>query len=373
LRRIAQNLAAHLEQNKDLAIADVAWTLLEGRKAFPYRRAVLCRDVSEAIGGLLASDGDFGISGEAPESAARSFTLAVAPLTSRSLKRLATCFNRLPALRNELRVCADPENGGFSAADAMSRVIAAPEIDDEYLESTEGQLLQLSLLHGLAQWLISAGLRPHMVIGEALVCACISGAVSLKEAFRRIRAQDASIRPAGLVLPQTAVEQRRVVLGGDGDRSCASELQLLRTVAELWTHGLVISAGALYCGEQRSRLPLPTYAFEYQRYWVEPARTVPERPGRLNGAETQVHEKQPAQEQPAPAEETPEIHYYVPSWTMTPSFKIDLRDRFAGTHVLLIHDDLGQARHWARRVLDSGAPSVAQISRGEGFRHIGDG
>lgn len=352
LRRMSQNLADHLQRNTHLALADVAWTLLEGRKAFPYRRAVFGRDMREAIAGLLAADGEFGISGQASESAAPSFTLAVAPLTCRSLKQLATCFNMLPALRNELSVSVDAQGEGFSAADAISRVIATPEIDDEYLESTEGQLLQLTLLRSLAQWLISAGLRPQTVVGEPLVCACISGAVSLTEAFRRLRARETSIRPAGFVLPQTDVEQPRVVLGGD---TCASELQLLRTMAELWTNGLAIQAGALYGGERRTRLPLSTYAFEYQRYWVEPAQ-----------------QKQPAHETPTIVEETPEIYYYVPSWTMTPSFKIDLHDRFAGKHVLLIHDEPGQARQWASSVLNSGAASVARISRGAGFRQASE-
>jgi acyl transferase domain-containing protein len=387
LDRMARNLAAHLEQNEHLALADVAWTLLEGRKQFPYRRAVLCRDRSEALRGLLEADGELGIRGEAADPAPQSFDLEIAPLTGRSMKRLATCFDRLPTLRNQLSVCVDPANGGWSAAEALGRVAAAGQIDDAYVESMEGQLLQLSMLHGLARWLMSAGLRPQTLIGEAVVCACVSGSMPFEEAVRRIRAQEASITPAGTHPPRTPVSQPRVVLGGDalcgllrtagnvarpsrqepGNEDSAAELQLLRMLAELWTGGLGLSGGALYSGEKRRRLSLPSYPFDYQSYWIEPARTAPERPGRQDEVVTQ-----PLQEKLPIAKENHQVQYYVPSWTTKPLFKIDLERHFAGKHVLLIQDELGQGQQWIGRMLESGSGPVSQIGRGGGFQRIGD-
>jgi acyl transferase domain-containing protein/thioesterase domain-containing protein len=44
---------------------------------------------------------------------------------------------------------------------------------------------------------------------------------------------------------------------------------LLRSLATLWCHGCATEPGALYAIEQRRRVPLPTYPFERQRYWVE--------------------------------------------------------------------------------------------------------
>ena len=55
------NLALHLERHPDLSLDDVAFTLQAGRRAFEYRRAVLCRDLDEGAakgtiyGGLIAS------------------------------------------------------------------------------------------------------------------------------------------------------------------------------------------------------------------------------------------------------------------------------------------------------------------------------
>ncbi|WP_431111396.1 SDR family NAD(P)-dependent oxidoreductase [Variovorax paradoxus] len=45
--------------------------------------------------------------------------------------------------------------------------------------------------------------------------------------------------------------------------------QLANAVAGLWTAGVDIDWAACHAGAERRRVPLPTYAFQRQRYWVE--------------------------------------------------------------------------------------------------------
>ncbi|MBN3958489.1 type I polyketide synthase, partial [Nostoc sp. NMS8] len=45
---------------------------------------------------------------------------------------------------------------------------------------------------------------------------------------------------------------------------------LLKTLGRLWLLGVEIDWSGFYTHEQRHRLPLPTYPFERQRYWIEP-------------------------------------------------------------------------------------------------------
>ncbi len=45
---------------------------------------------------------------------------------------------------------------------------------------------------------------------------------------------------------------------------------LLTTLGRLWLAGTEIDWSGLYAGEARQRVPLPTYPFEGERYWVEP-------------------------------------------------------------------------------------------------------
>jgi acyl transferase domain-containing protein len=44
---------------------------------------------------------------------------------------------------------------------------------------------------------------------------------------------------------------------------------LLNTLLRLWLTGLEINWAGFYAHEQRKRIPLPTYPFERQRYWIE--------------------------------------------------------------------------------------------------------
>lgn len=45
---------------------------------------------------------------------------------------------------------------------------------------------------------------------------------------------------------------------------------LLKTLGRLWLAGLEIDWSGFYAREHRRRVPLPTYPFERQRYWIEP-------------------------------------------------------------------------------------------------------
>ncbi|HEY1352145.1 MAG TPA: type I polyketide synthase [Ktedonobacteraceae bacterium] len=63
---------------------------------------------------------------------------------------------------------------------------------------------------------------------------------------------------------------------GDSD-----EALLLNTAGQLWLAGAPLDWRGLYTHERRQRLPLPTYPFERQRYWIDPpGRERPAAPAR---------------------------------------------------------------------------------------------
>ncbi len=47
---------------------------------------------------------------------------------------------------------------------------------------------------------------------------------------------------------------------------------LLNTLGQLWLSGVQIDWSGFYAAERRHRIPLPTYPFERQRYWIEPEK-----------------------------------------------------------------------------------------------------
>jgi len=54
LERATDRLVDHLIQHPDLPLADVAYTLQVGRKAFEHRQMLVCRDLSDAVTALAA-------------------------------------------------------------------------------------------------------------------------------------------------------------------------------------------------------------------------------------------------------------------------------------------------------------------------------
>jgi acyl transferase domain-containing protein len=74
---------------------------------------------------------------------------------------------------------------------------------------------------------------------------------------------------------------------------------LLETTGKLWLAGARIDWQAFYAFEKRQRLPLPTYPFERQRYWVEPQK--------------RAQRRQPPT---ASLDKKPDIAdwFYLPSW-----------------------------------------------------------
>jgi len=56
LEAMTANLAARLQQHPELNLADVAYTLQVGRRAFPYRRMLVCQDRDDATAALESLD-----------------------------------------------------------------------------------------------------------------------------------------------------------------------------------------------------------------------------------------------------------------------------------------------------------------------------
>ena len=57
----------------------------------------------------------------------------------------------------------------------------------------------------------------------------------------------------------------------DTDENNTEWATLLFALGSLWQNGVVLDWDAFYANEERRRIPLPTYPFERQRFWVDPA------------------------------------------------------------------------------------------------------
>lgn len=179
----AARLARHLEALPETALADAAYTLHVGRRAFPLRRSVVAADAAEAVRALAASAGR---QREAPTGASAAFLFAgggaqhvamgrglyeAEPVYRREVDRgLALLLARTGL---DLRPILFPSEGAERAAEALTRPLyALPAL--------------LLTQHALARQLMAWGVSPTALIGHSLgeyTAATVAGVWDLGDAL----------------------------------------------------------------------------------------------------------------------------------------------------------------------------------------------
>ena len=150
----------------------------------------------------------------------------------------------------------------------------------------------------------------------------------------------------------------RVVLNSlpHADESGANDVEyMLTTLGRLWLTGVNVEWSGLYEGERRRRVPLPSYPFERQRYWIDPPR--------LARRDSETDGKPPARRDDI-AE-----WFYVPSWKRVPN--VHVLDHASSNAWLLFEDEYGVGVELARQLGNAGR-KVVTVKRGERFLKIGE-
>ncbi|HYX17762.1 MAG TPA: KR domain-containing protein, partial [Nostoc sp.] len=133
---------------------------------------------------------------------------------------------------------------------------------------------------------------------------------------------------------------------------------LLQTLGRLWLAGVQIDWSGFYTHEQRSRLPLPTYPFERQRYWIDAKSPSPS----VNNKPTTLDNKQDIAD-----------WFYVPSWKRSlllnsSSSQIEPTQE----NWLFFIDELGIGEKLINALINEGK-NVIVAKQGEQFRELSDG
>src|SRR5262249_34289106 len=129
---------------------------------------------------------------------------------------------------------------------------------------------------------------------------------------------------------------------------------MLTALGQLWLAGIEPDWKTFYRGERRRRVSLPTYPFDRQRYWVEPARR-DDNPRQIRAD--------------AVRRAKPDDWFYTPAWQRLLPKEID-HERLSARagRWLLFADDSGIAEALYQWLKSSGQ-SVAIVRMGEGFKH----
>jgi acyl transferase domain-containing protein/acyl carrier protein len=193
LERSVERLSGRLRDDA-ISLADVAYTLAVGRKAFRYRRAVVCRDLAGAVGGTQLLQGD---AGDGPPGLAFMFCGQGSqyPGMGRSLHA------HEPVFREAFDACAALLLDEFGVD--LQALLFGANADAATLQQTcHAQPALFAVEYSLAQLLLTWGLRPEILVGHSVgeyVAACLAGVFSWQDALRLValRGQLMSRLPAG--------------------------------------------------------------------------------------------------------------------------------------------------------------------------------
>jgi amino acid adenylation domain-containing protein len=94
----------------------------------------------------------------------------------------------------------------------------------------------------------------------------LCGLVARRAAWQERRQERPAAVAAAAMAAAAAVPSMRHPQAADDD-----ERVLAAALARLWLAGVEIDWAAVHAGERRRRVPLPTYPFQRQRLWIEPA------------------------------------------------------------------------------------------------------
>jgi amino acid adenylation domain-containing protein len=213
LARATDRLAAHLRAHPEQSLADIAHTLQVGRRPFPHRRALVCRDAAEAADLLASHDPERLLSAVAP--AGRRPVYFLFPGQGAQYVGMGRdLYESEPTFRRELDRCAElslPLLGLDLRAVLYPQESAALEAAERLEQTLLAQPALFAVEYALARLWMTWGVRPAAMLGHSLgeyVAACLAGVFSLEEALALVteRARLMQGLPKGSMLAVSLAE-----------------------------------------------------------------------------------------------------------------------------------------------------------------------
>ena len=208
------NFLAHLKANPDLNLADAAYTLQVGRRTFPHRRMLVCRDVADAI--EAPERRRFQACHHAPRGAKDGPVVFMFPGQGAQYVNMgADLYRAEPVFQAEVDRCAeiliaplglDLRQVLFPPAKRPSRSRACwlRPASPSPLCSSSNMPWQVSGCPG--------GIQPQAMIGHSVgeyVAGCLAGVFTLEEALGLVaaRARLVQSQPGGAMLAVRLAEK----------------------------------------------------------------------------------------------------------------------------------------------------------------------
>ena len=187
LERATHNLSTHLKQHPDLNLQDVAYTLQIGRRAFPYRRVMLCTDPESPLPPGPSASATVSTGEAAPP---RDVVFLFSGQGSQYVNMGLDLYRTTAAFRNQIDLCATILDS-YLPFDLCAAIYPGAESTAEHhfaLDQTSvAQPALFAYEYALAKMWMAWGLRPVAFLGHSIgeyVAACLAGVFSLQDALR---------------------------------------------------------------------------------------------------------------------------------------------------------------------------------------------
>ncbi|RKI20334.1 SDR family oxidoreductase [Corallococcus sp. AB030] len=215
LEEMTDRLATHLEQHPEVALADVAHTLMVGRRRFEHRRVLVSQDAREAREALAARDARLltEVAGDGRCSVAFLFP----GQGSHHVDMGRGLYAAEPRFREHVDACCErfaPHLGADLRRILFPAASEHAEATRKLEQTTFGHPALFTIEYALARWWMDMGVRPQALIGHSVgmyAAACVAGIFTLEDATATLalRARLIQQLPPGSMLsvslPEAAV------------------------------------------------------------------------------------------------------------------------------------------------------------------------
>ena len=192
LGRMRSNLALHLARHPELQLADVAYTLQEGRAAFAWRSAVVARELAEVPDALMGAASRSPV-GCAVDKMSVAFLFPGQGTQYAGMAR--DLYQREAVFRTELDRCADAlvPYLGLDLRSVLFCAAADVEKNNSLLRQTRyTQPALFAVEYALARLWMSWGVQPQAMLGHSIgeyVAACLAGVFDVEAALGLVAAR----------------------------------------------------------------------------------------------------------------------------------------------------------------------------------------
>jgi acyl transferase domain-containing protein/acyl carrier protein len=181
LEKMTQSLVEYFKKDPGIDLADAAYTLQTGRRAFKHRRAVVCSDIDEAVDALSSAGGSFTADGDN-----KPVIFMFSGQGSQYINMGSDLYRTEPQFRENM-------DRGFEILKSLTgeniKEILYPssegteKIHDVIYSGPAKFLFEYSLSKLVMKW----GIQPYAMIGHSFgeyVAACLSGVFSLEDGLK---------------------------------------------------------------------------------------------------------------------------------------------------------------------------------------------